>query len=268
MIDNPKFNKFEEQVFLNTVFIENLTDGSTGTGFIISKPSEKEDKHKLLLFSNKHVFWGKENIENTSTIKKEFKLTFHKRSEDGKYILGDTHCFVGSITRSIEKGYYDHPDSKVDVACANISNLLERGINLNLLHLKDDNFFDSALEEGHLIAGMNIVFVGYPSGFFDYKNFLPVMRSGSIASIPSVNFNGEKRILLDAQIFPGSSGSPVFSIINGKYKLIGIVSDGVHRGLDFVDIDKTSDVSKYPIQFIGLGLLFTSDTIKEVYDIA
>jgi len=32
-----KFDKFEEQIFLNTVLIENLTDAEFGTGFLIQK---------------------------------------------------------------------------------------------------------------------------------------------------------------------------------------------------------------------------------------
>jgi hypothetical protein len=266
-----KFDKFEEQIFLNTVLVENLTDKESGTGFVMVKPLKVDgvDKHKVLLFSNKHVFWGKKD-KDAAGISKNIRLTFHKKEADDTYKLGQTHSFEGTISRKSEKGYFDHPNQAVDVACANISNLNERGVKLNLPALSIEDFL--TFERSELIAGMKILFVGYPSGFYDKKNFLPVMRSGTIASIPSVDFNGEPRILLDAQVFPGSSGSPVFASINGRYKLLGIVSDAIFRGLNFIEVEKSTDTKvekiSLPTEFMGLGLLFTSETIREVYNLA
>lgn len=262
-----KFDKFEEQVFLNTVLIENLTDSETGTGFIISKPAE-EGKQKLLLFSNKHVFWGKKD-KDTQNIKKVIRLTFHKRKEDDTYELGQTHSFQIEIERTPGKGYFDHPNSIVDVGCVNVSSLNNQGIKLNIPVLDINEF--TIFDRSELFAGMKILFVGYPSAFYDKKNFLPVMRSGTIASIPRVDFNGEPSILLDAQVFPGSSGSPVFYEVKGKYQLLGIISSGVRKGLDFVEIESSSEEktnkTSIPVEWLGLGLLFINETIKEVYNL-
>ncbi|MBU0999144.1 hypothetical protein KKG24_02440, partial [Patescibacteria group bacterium] len=118
-----KFDKFEEQVFLNTVLIENLTDKESGTGFVISKPIE-EGKQKLLLFSNKHVFWGKKD-KDTEGAKKTLRLTFHKKKEDETYELGQVHSFNVEIDRKLgsKKYYFEHPNKNIDVGCINISNL-------------------------------------------------------------------------------------------------------------------------------------------------
>lgn len=262
-----KFDKFEEQIFLNTVLIENLTDNESGTGFVISKPAE-EGKQKLLLFSNKHVFWGKKD-KDAKDIKKTIRLTFHKIKEDDTYELGQVHSFVVEIDRTEGKVYFDHTNPKVDVGCINISSLNNRGIKLNIPALDINEF--AKFDRSELIAGMKILFVGYPSAFYDKKNSLPVMRSGTIASIPSVDFNGEPCILLDAQVFPGSSGSPVFAIVKDKYQLLGIISSGVCKGLDFVEIEKSSDEkntkTSVPVEWLGLGLLFINETIKEIYDL-
>lgn len=261
------FDKFEEQIFLNTVLIENLTDNEFGTGFLVLKPSG-EGKQKILLFSNKHVFWGKKD-KDTQGIEKSIRVTLHKRNDDDTYTLGNTQTFPGKLGRNMP-GYFEHPNPAIDIACANISDLANKGIKLNINGLDIEEFTSSKRDQLH--AGMNVVFIGYPSGFYDKKNFLPVMRSGTIASIPSVDFDGEPRILLDAQIFPGSSGSPVFASVAGKYNLIGIVSDGVHKNLDFVEIEKTTESSKekvsIPREWVGLGMLFTSEMVKEVYDLA
>jgi V8-like Glu-specific endopeptidase len=264
-----KFDKFEEQAFLNTVLIENLTDNETGTGFLISKPMG--EKQKILLFSNKHVFWGKKD-KDKKDIEKTIRLTLHKLDEDGSYKLGGVHAFMGKIKRSPENGYYEHPDESVDVACVNISHLNNQGIKLNLHYLIIEDFCRFKREE--LFAGMKILFVGYPSGFYDKANFLPVMRSGTIASIPVVDFDGKPNILLDAQVFPGSSGSPVFASIKGQYQLLGIISSGVRKGLDFIEIDNSSESTEnqkkanVPVEWLGLGLLFTNDTIIEIYNLA
>jgi V8-like Glu-specific endopeptidase len=261
-----KFDKFEEQIFLNTVLIENLTDNESGTGFVISKPVD-EGKQKLLLFSNKHVFWGKRD-KDTKQVKKMIRLTFHKRKSDDTYEIGQVHSFTVEINRTADQVYFDHPKSTVDVGCVNISNLNNQGIKLNIPLLNMEEF--TSFDRSKLIASMKVLFIGYPSAFYDKKNSLPVMRSGTIASIPGVDFNGEPSILLDAQVFPGSSGSPVFSLIDNKYKLLGIISSGVRKGLDFVEIEKTTEEKKssIPVEWLGLGLLFTNDTIKEVYNLA
>lgn len=264
---NLKFDKFEEQIFLNTVLIENLTDGECGTGFLIAKPFTDETV-KIFLFSNKHVFWGKKD-KNKKGITKNIRLTLHKLNEDDSYTLGQVHVITGSLTREEKNGYFEHPDELIDIGCANISNHFNGGLKFNMRNLNVDDFLSFSRED--LYAGMQVVFIGYPSGYYDQKNFLPVMRSGTIASIPVVNFNGESRILLDAQVFPGSSGSPVFVSLGGKYRLLGIISDAIHKRIDFIEIENTTEGQEkkiYPIEWLGLGLLFTGDMIKEVYNLA
>ena len=264
------FSKFEEQVFLTTVLIQNLTDGEFGTGFLITKPIDPSDpkKKKILLFSNKHVFWGKADMKNPEA-KKKLSLTLHRRETDGSYKPGSVHTFIFETDRK-QAGYFDHPEENVDVACANISDVGNKNIPLNIIALDVDNFID--FDKNVLTASTKILFVGYPTGFYDRKHWLPVMRLGSIASIPSINFNGERQILVDAQVFPGSSGSPVFVSVNGRYKLLGIISNGVQKRLDFAEVKKSTNdqeqKNQIPTEWMGLGLLFTNETIKEGYNLA
>lgn len=260
------FTTFEEQVFLITTLIENLTDDETGTGFLVQKPHTEQGKLKFLLFSNKHVFWGKKDKDNLSA-KKKIQITLHK-SVDGSENLGDRHRFVIDMDRK-GQGYYDHPNIQVDVACANISDAFNKNINLKVKAVSFDDASD--LDRTKIYSGERVLFVGYPIGFYDVKNFLPVCRTGTIASIPSVDFNGLPQILIDAQVFPGSSGSPVFTVNNGRYKLLGIISDGFHKEIDFTETiiaSNANNIIKIPREWVGLGLLFTVDSIKEVYNLA
>jgi Trypsin-like peptidase domain len=260
------FTKFEEQVFLVTVRIENLTDNEVGTGFLIKKPI-KEGFEQILLFSNKHVFWGKKDILKQG-IAKDLRITMHRKDAEESSALGSTHTFLFKLERD-NLGYCEHPDENVDVACLNISALANVGIPLHYKAIDIENFFN--FERSDIVSAEKIIFVGYPTGFYDQVNFLPILRTGTIASIPSVNFNGKSQILIDAQVFPGSSGSPVFVPINGRYKLLGIISEAFYKGLDFVEIESTNQPEtekiKIPTQWIGLGLLYTSEILQTVYDL-
>src|SRR5690606_7737915 len=63
-----------------------------------------------------------------------------------------------------------------------------------------------------------ITFIGYPSGIFDQKNNIPILRNGITATPIWNHFGGEFRFLIDAGVFPGSSGSPVFILNQGTYR--------------------------------------------------
>lgn len=61
-----------------------------------------------------------------------------------------------------------------------------------------------------LSANENITFTGYPGGLYDEKNKISIIRQGITATPIWNNFKGEEVFLVDAGVFPGSGGSPVF----------------------------------------------------------
>ena len=60
--------------------------------------------------------------------------------------------------------------------------------------------------------------LGYPYGFYDQKHYLPVWKTGHVASEPAVDFEGRPVFLVDVSAFPGMSGSPVLAVANGIYE--------------------------------------------------
>ncbi len=58
----------------------------------------------------------------------------------------------------------------------------------------------------------NVKFIGYPIGISDEFNNLPIAREGITATPPSIDYEGKKQFLIDAAVWPGSSGSPVFTL--------------------------------------------------------
>lgn len=53
--------------------------------------------------------------------------------------------------------------------------------------------------------------LGFPYGSHDQKNSLPLWLSGTIASDPAVDFDGERCMLVELPAYPGLSGAPVFT---------------------------------------------------------
>jgi len=88
----------------------------------------------------------------------------------------------------------------------------------------------------------DIVFLWYPNDIGDDINNLPVTRRGITATPFAVDFCGEKQFLIDASVFPGSSGSPVFIyksesystrsgglVVGSQLDIVGIVSPVFYR---------------------------------------
>lgn len=67
----------------------------------------------------------------------------------------------------------------------------------------------------------SLTLVGYPYGYYDKTNSLPIWKTGSVASEPSVDFDNKPLFVIDISAFPGMSGSPAFVISNGTYETEG-----------------------------------------------
>jgi len=244
---------FHEQIFFATVRIvvanQTATGASIGTGFLYRVPVT-HDQSCILLVSNKHVYGdGRTPIQ----------LVFHKRglAQPNRPALGQT---VTMQDRAFESAYTTHPDPAVDLACINVSKIGDPSTSIFFKNLDDSLLADFGHE--HLLPGNDVWFVGYPENRFDTKNNLPILRRGCIASIPKVDFEGQQEFLIDAQVFQGSSGSPVFTTLGGAFKMIGAVAQTMIRNekLQAVPTALALGIS----QTIGLGIVLKSTLLKEL----
>ena len=117
-----------------------------------------------------------------------------------------------------------------------------------------------------LAAMEEVVFIGYPSGLRDETNANPLIRRG-ITSTPVWNdFHGRPVFLIDAGVFPGSSGSPVFILNQGAYA----TKDGLVVGsrLLFLGMICQSMVRKDSGKetFLGLGEVVRSSALRDFID--
>lgn len=62
-----------------------------------------------------------------------------------------------------------------------------------------------------------VTFIGYPNGIWDSKNLVSVARRGTTASLLEVDFEDTPPFLIDASVFGGFSGSPVFILNQGSF---------------------------------------------------
>ena len=229
---------------------------SVGTGFFYRAPlNDGSDKSLILLISNKHVFTAPKSrlIISLNRMKVGSKRTSGSAPAFGKIIKIDQIGF--------EDAYYSHPDDEVDLACVNVSEIAHS--DAFFLCLFDD--FLSPIDYDKLVVGSDVIFVGYPRGFYDVANNLPLVRKGSIASIPHINFNGKGQIVVDAQIFRGSSGSPVFVQWNRKYALLGVVSAAVFFDSK-LQILPANEPRVGVEQILGLGIVIKQNHVRELID--
>ena len=126
-----------------------------------------------------------------------------------------------------------------------------------------------------------VTFVGYPNGLFDSKSGTPIARRGVTATPITLDYEGWPAFLVDAPVFGGSSGSPVYSIqggmrpnLNGalvlgepeRASLLGVLAavymrqvSGIVQALPAAQI--VGELSMQ--QELDLGIVFRSSTIQE-----
>lgn len=127
----------------------------------------------------------------------------------------------------------------------------------------DQNIIPTDQQVRELAALENITFIGYPSGIYDTTNKLPVIRQGITATPIWNKFQGKDLFLIDAGVFPGSSGSPVFIYNQGSFPtkegiaignrlyFVGVITETMLRN------DKTSK------SYLDLGLVINSGAMYE-----
>lgn len=230
------------------------TDGTEvgGTGFYYSVPlMSHPDRQVPFVVTNFHVVQGARSAV----------LEFVEREKDLPKLGSAIRAAVPAEALGL------HVSERLDIAAIPIGGFLSqmessgkpvfmRSIAPSLIPSPDqwDNF--GAIEE--------VTFIGYPSGLYDSKNFVPLARRGVTASPPGVDFQGDPAFLVDAEVFPGSSGSPVFILNQGAYA----VPNGLALGnrLFFMGVLGQAVIRTEAVDrsaYMGLGRVTKSPPIRE-----
>lgn len=247
-------NDISTQIIFITVplWIEKEGKIETGTGFFYIKKISENTSIPFIV-TNHHVVSG---------AKKGFLSLIKKNGEEP--IL--TEKITVEIPAEMLTRFKDEAN---DLAIFPIGPILNQLSNKNIevfFRSIDETIIpkDSVLND--LSAIEEITFIGYPSGLYDRKNNTPIVRKGITATPVWNNFNGEHRFLIDAGVYPGSSGSPVLIINSGSYSTRNGITIG-NRVLFLGVISKTFKRNENESQvYLGLGEVIHSSKVQELID--
>ncbi len=262
---------FEESLLFTTIRIQTLSAEGTitgvGTGFFLVHEIDGLGA-KAYLISNKHVIADSDSI----------KLEFIKRKDNSDAFEPDwTHNNIPLYRQS--KYASMHPDPDIDIAAIDMSGFLESNKDKIFLKCLRSTSLATCLEE-ELHVTQSVYFIGYPDNRYDEVNNLPLIRTAILASHPSIDFNGRKQFIIDGQVFPGSSGSPVVMNLGSELwksgrmpgerrgmLLLGVVSMTMIRNnrLEYLQTDFPKNAQTQEV--LGLGIVFKSTAIRELLDI-
>ena len=279
-VDNAIVNS---AVFLR--FKPDAIHETRGSGFLLLRQisgdaAAKRYSYQVLLITNKHML----PPEHGSCKQVNVRVTVRTGTEiQIKDVPIDIIDKQGRYLPSVAL----HPDPLVDVAAINISEDLQ---NANAGFLEDvlkthqalttDLLINrSDMKEAAIGIGTQIYMLGFPGGVYDARNAQPILRIGVIATEPENDYSFDPAMsaqahlpspipgfLIDANVFPGSSGSMVIRRTN----IVPGVSMGGKRSIPYIlgivaDSIPINDI--WGTSRMGLGVVFGADTIRQTIEL-
>jgi len=269
---------FEDKLYTVTTLINvniNKFEGR-GTGFFYTQTPDSINllkKPKIWLISNRHILFPHNKYpDSISLLLRKIKV---KNTDAVKW---DTTKIYNSYLNENTKFF---KNANIDVAALDVSEYIKQStfthskfdvFSLNKLNLIDST--DSYQPE----VGDDILSIGYPKAYYDSFNKFPTVKSGIIASRYGSNYGGKPYFIIDAKLFPGSSGSLIISkpksvvMIHGmphyqqekKIHFLGIYS-GTHHSrpqtIEFYDMTITK-IGKF-----NTGIVWYAYLIEELINL-
>jgi Trypsin-like peptidase domain len=187
-----------------------------------------------LVITNKHVVEGSDFSD--------FLVHLDIQSDDPRIDQGNAPSGNSIPVRVATQGsWMFHPTA--DLCALPIATLLdaaEKDSQRIFYRPLYDSHLPSESDSKYISAIESVLMVGYPTGIWDSRNNLPIVRQGITASPPNVDYQGEPIGIVDIACYPGSSGSPIVILHDGAYfmgkamcipsaphiRLLGILSSG------------------------------------------
>jgi hypothetical protein len=202
------------------------------------------------------------------------------QSSDGGPLIGQRHdVWIDGF----EAAWHGHPNADVDIAVMPLDPVLRRLTSEGkraFFRFIDNRLIPTPEQARSLNALEEVTFIGYPNGIYDVTNLMPIVRRGITATPFLIDYGGEPKFLIDASVFPGSSGSPVFVanfgyftnrddrlMLGTRLLFLGVISEVAvreERGrIDFEPIPTQQVPIVRMDQMLNLSIVFKSSTVLE-----
>jgi V8-like Glu-specific endopeptidase len=164
------------------------------------------DKEHLFLITNKHVIYGKDFAEPKI---KQITIILHT---DASNATINEQLVIELFDAYGKRKWLEHKNPTVDVLLIPITLENKKYIitPLNRTYIEDAKEFVTLFEK--------IVVVGYPYGWYDDINNLPIIRIGHLSGPFKVGFKGNPWMIGDVITHPGMSGAPVLMYLVNPIK--------------------------------------------------
>lgn len=275
---------FDKDLFGITTLIECGTGSfkSQGSGFYYNELSPKDPNIKggqwrkingTYLITNRHVALPR--LNDKELLPDYFVFNLRENVNDNVEWLQ-----IRLNTDQLKERLILHPDQTIDVVVIKVDDLIidtlknnpDKKIIVGSCLTNDNLPSNSPLE---MEVTSDIIVASYPRGFYDKVNKFPIVKSGIISSAWGLNFNGKPMFLIDAQLFPGSSGGLVISkptniaMIDGKLmrnKVKQFVFLGVYSGEPIQQYNpvEIGDITVVRKSSYGLGNVWYSSLIPDI----
>jgi hypothetical protein len=248
----------------------------SGTGFLLFHDIGFS-RGSVYLVTNRHVLPPEGN-------KQDIQIRVVVRQNDGKARIDEISVPVVGANGKYLPAVRVHPNPSTDVAVIDIgTEAFGSKFQLLIDAITSRRYLDTSmlasaqnLRTANIGIGSRVYILGYPAAIFDPRNASPVLREGLISTDPQegFDFNQELRrmmafpehingFLVDANVYPGSSGSLVVVVpegnnAGGRFQpyVVGIVAGSIPM----------YDSALRAYERIGLGIVYSADTIREVLD--
>jgi hypothetical protein len=267
-----KVETLAEQLLFTTVNIQKSGAGgevSCGKGFVYGVETDQGTAHVLI--SNRHV------LEDALG---GLLIRAISARPDGGPMFGQVQEISLAPDHAADTTFV-HTDRGIDLALLPFSPMV------NLLRDAGTPLFYRSVPAamsltrdnvGELDAFEKVVFIGYPNNLSDRANNTPIVRQGTTASPIALDYNGRPVFLIDAAVYPGSSGSPVFLYDGGSYMnragqlmagsrtmFLGVLASVHVRSVEAEVVETTLGRVKIDDP-LNLGLVFKAHAVDELVD--
>jgi hypothetical protein len=227
------------------------------------EPIEINRRYSIWLVTNRHV------LEKQSRIYIKFNSANDPHSKDYPIDL----TINGKVLN------IGHPNSKIDVSVISLNPefIKNEGRVFNFVHSDKHSRTKSELKTGMATEGDRVFVLGFPMGLVAPERQYVICRGGYLARIRDFLDNRTTDFLVDATVFPGNSGGPVFSCpsalaidgtpTNPSSDLIGIVK----AYIPYQDVAISAQTGRPRVTFeenTGLTAVESVDAIRETIEVA